>query len=62
VADYLVNKKRREMTHFEEGYNVTVNIQTGLNVLPEHLRIRCLNDIGAEIPIPISASDSNSRR
>ena len=62
VADYLVNKKRREMTHFEEGYNVTVNIQTGLNVLPEHLRIRCLNDIGAEIPLPISTSDSNSRR
>ncbi|MBL8848144.1 MAG: Rne/Rng family ribonuclease [Planctomycetaceae bacterium] len=61
VADYLINKKRREMTHLEEGYHVIVEIRVGLNVLPEHLRVRCLNDIGQEIA-GLPASDSYSYR
>ena len=59
VADYLINKKRREMTHLEEGYNVVVNIKVGLNVLPEHLRVRCLTYIGQEIA-DLPGSDSYS--
>jgi ribonuclease E len=62
VADYLINRKRREMTQLEEGYNVTVNVQIGMNVSPEHLMVRCLNDVGAEILVTPTASDSYSRR
>jgi ribonuclease E len=62
VADYLINRKRREMTHLEESYNVTVNVQIGVNVNPEHLKVRCLNDIGAEIPLAAPPADSYSRR
>jgi len=61
VADYLINKKRREMTHLEEGYNVIVHIQVGMSVLPEHLRVRCLNDIGQELT-GIPTGDSYSYR
>lgn len=61
VADYLINKKRREMTHLEEGYNVVVHLNVGLNVLPEHLRVRVLNDIGQEIA-GLPAGDSYSYR
>jgi len=62
VADYLINKKRREMTQLEEGYNVTVNVQIGMNVSPEHLNVRCLNDVGAEILVAPAVTDSYSRR
>jgi ribonuclease E len=62
VADYMINKKRREMTQLEEGYNVTVNVQIGMNVGPEHLKVRCLNDVGAEILVPSTSADSYSRR
>jgi ribonuclease E len=47
VADYLINRKRREMIKIEETYNVTVSVQTGFNVGPTHLKVTCLNEVGA---------------
>ncbi len=46
VADYMINRKRREMIDLEERYDVVVNLQTGTNVSPSHLSITCLNEDG----------------
>jgi len=61
VADYLINRKRRAITKLEEEYNVTVTIQMGLHVSPEHLGVKCLNEIGGEVAI-LPTGDSYSRR
>jgi ribonuclease E len=61
VADYLINRKRRDITNLEEAYNVTVTIQMGAHAGPEHLVVKCLNEIGAEVSI-LSSGDSYSRR
>jgi ribonuclease E len=49
VADYLINRKRREMTNLEERYDVVVRVQTGLNVTPSHLVVKCFNKLGAPL-------------
>lgn len=49
VADYLINKKRREMTDLEEEYGVVVHVHSAVNVGPSHLHVRCFNDIGAAV-------------
>jgi len=60
VADYLINRKRRDIIDLEEKYGITVNIQTGVNVAPEHFVVKCLNDVGQEITI-LSSGDSYSK-
>ena len=49
VADYLINRKRREITDLEEHYDVTVNVQSGVNVGPSHLGVVCTDDKGAVV-------------
>ncbi len=49
VAHYLINKKRREIVALEENYEVAINVLAGANVGPEHLEVRCFNEVGAEI-------------
>ncbi|MBT5019560.1 MAG: ribonuclease E/G, partial [Planctomicrobium sp.] len=49
VADYLINKKRREITDLEEEYGVSVHVNTAINVGPSHLHVRCFNDNGAAV-------------
>lgn len=49
VADYLINKKRREMIQMEERYGVLVRVQTGINVSPAHLETRSFNKLGTPI-------------
>jgi ribonuclease E len=61
VADYLINRKRRDITKLEEEYNVLVTITMGSHAGPEHLVVKCLNEIGAEVAI-LSGGDSYSRR
>jgi ribonuclease E len=61
VADFLINKKRRDMTQLEEAYNVSVSVRIGQNINPEHLLVRCYNDIGAEVTV-LPSRDSYSRR
>jgi ribonuclease E len=52
VADFLINRKRRDVTSLEEKYDVIVNILTGINVGPEHLKISCRDAVGAEVHTP----------
>lgn len=54
VADYLINRKRRDVTALEERYDVIVNILTGVNVGPEHLKISCRNSVGQEVSVPVT--------
>ena len=49
VADYLINRKRREITNLEEAYNVGVSVQTGFNVGPTHLKVTCTNETGGTV-------------
>ncbi|MBW3539380.1 MAG: ribonuclease E/G, partial [Planctomycetes bacterium] len=49
VSNYLNNRKRREITALEERANVTVTINARTDVGPEHLEVRGLNEIGAEL-------------
>lgn len=49
VADYLINRKRREITNLEEACNVNVSVQTGFNVGPTHLKVTCTNENGATV-------------
>ncbi len=53
VADFLINRKRRDITQLEEQYDVIVNILTGLNVGPEHLKLTCRNAAGVELNVPV---------
>ncbi len=61
VATYLINRKRREITNLEEEYKVTVNIQARSDASPEHLGIRCFDEIGSEVHV-LSTERSHSRR
>ena len=52
VANYLNNRKRKEITSIEESSNVTISIQARTDVGPEHLILRCTDEIGSEVKIP----------
>lgn len=62
VAEYLINKKRREIIDLEEKYDVLVNIQTAINCSPEHMGIKCLNDIGTEVTSSPPRGESSGKR
>lgn len=49
VANYLNNRKRREITALEERSNVTINVIVRLDVGPEHVVIRATDEIGNEV-------------
>jgi ribonuclease E len=49
VANYLNNKKRREISILEERSNVVISVNALPDVVPEHLSIKTFDDIGAEI-------------
>ncbi|MEX2288379.1 MAG: Rne/Rng family ribonuclease [Planctomycetaceae bacterium] len=53
VGNYLNNRKRREITELEQRCNLVVNINARTDVGPEHLRLRCTDDIGAELKVPL---------
>lgn len=61
VAEYLINKKRREIIDLEEKYDVLVNIAPTVNSGPDHMIIKSLNDIGAEVTI-LPPGDSYKKR
>ena len=52
VANYLNNRKRKEITSIEDGSNVTIAINARTDVGPEHLVIRCTDEIGSEVKFP----------
>jgi ribonuclease E len=41
VANYLNNRKRRELARLEDEGNVTVQVLEAQGVPPEHLVVRC---------------------
>lgn len=52
VAAHLNNLKRREITQIEAERDVRVNIIARNDVAPEHLFVKCEDEIGANVPIP----------
>ncbi len=60
VANYLNNRKRRDITAIEEGYKVAVAVSARTDVNPEHLVVRCTDEAGAEVRIS-QVSDSKSK-
>jgi len=51
VSAFLNNRKRRDITQTEEQYEVSINITSRTDVSPEHLIIKCFDEIGSEIKI-----------
>jgi ribonuclease E len=49
VAGWLNNKKRKDLAKVEEDCDVTILIEARGDVGPEHLSIRCEDEIGKEI-------------
>ena len=57
VASDLANRKRREIAAIEEGTKTSISIEGRNDVPPEHLIIKCYDDIGTEIH-ELTAQDS----
>jgi ribonuclease E len=49
VANYLNNRKRREITALEERSSVAISVIVRLDVGPEHVIIRATDEIGNEV-------------
>lgn len=58
VSNYLNNLRRKDITSLEDEYNVVVGIHARTDVQPEHLVIKCTDEIGNEIKI-LAPGDSN---
>ncbi|HTQ39441.1 MAG TPA: Rne/Rng family ribonuclease [Pirellulales bacterium] len=52
VADYLHNKKRRDIAHLEDQGNMTIQVYGKEEAAPEHLVIECFDSAGREIKLP----------
>jgi ribonuclease E len=63
VANYLLNKKRREIARLEESGNLAVSIAGAVGVPPEMLEMACLDNNGNEVKlVPTAPAPSRSRR
>jgi ribonuclease E len=51
VANYLNNKKRRELVQLEQDNNVEVQVVSGEGLSPEYLKIDCFDANGREVRI-----------
>jgi ribonuclease E len=49
VANYLNNKKRRELVQLEQENNVEVQVISGEGLSPEYLKIDCVDANGREL-------------
>lgn len=49
VADFLNNRKRKEIALYEEQGNVKIDLASRTDVGPEHLKLRCLDTSGNEV-------------
>jgi len=49
VANYLNNKKRRDLVQLEQGNNVEVQVVSGEGLSPEFLKVDCLDANGREV-------------
>jgi ribonuclease E len=53
VANYLNNKKRRELVQLEQENNVEVQVVSGEGLSPEYLKIDCVDANGREVRMGI---------
>jgi len=57
VAEFLLNRKRRELAKLEESGTFTIHIRAVHNVSPEHLELRCFdkndNEVNLIPPEPV---------
>ncbi|MCG8587173.1 MAG: Rne/Rng family ribonuclease, partial [Pirellulales bacterium] len=51
VAEYMMNKKRREITRLEEERDVTIEIHAAQHAMPEFLQLKCTDAEGREIKV-----------
>lgn len=59
VANYLNNRKRKVITKLEDRSDVIISIHARNDVSPEHLVLRCTDDIGREVKnLPAATSKS----
>ena len=58
VANYLHNKKRREIARLEDQGNMTIQVYGKEEASPEHLVIECLDAVGREIKLPMVTGGS----
>jgi ribonuclease E len=49
VANYLNNKRRKDITNLEDTAKTSIIINARTDVEPEHLTARCYDDIGNEV-------------
>jgi ribonuclease E len=61
VANYLNNKKRRDLIQYEENSKVAIQIVSRTDVNHEHVVIRCYDSAGLELR-QAGGEDSKSRR
>ena len=61
VANFLNNRKRRDLTKHEVDANVTITIQARNDISPEHLQIRVLDASGTEIKFLTSELSKSGR-
>jgi len=52
VANYLNNKKRRELAKIEDSNNVQILVLGGEGLSPEYLKLDCLDANGREVKFP----------
>lgn len=52
VADYLHNKKRREIAHLEDQGHMTIQVFGKDESSPEHLILECVDASGREVKLP----------
>jgi ribonuclease E len=62
VANYLNNKKRREITGIEESCKVTINIIARSDVGPEHLSLKLLDEGGSELRSNVMPAVTSAKR
>jgi ribonuclease E len=58
VADYLHNKKRREIAHLEDQGGMTIQVYGKEEAAPEHLLLECLDAAGREVKLPTPGAAS----
>jgi ribonuclease E len=49
VANYLNNRKRKAITNIEDHANVSIIVDVRSDAGPEHLQLRCTDEIGSEV-------------
>jgi ribonuclease E len=66
VADYLVNRRRREIAQLEDRGGMTVSVIGLRDVAPERLELVCLDANGSEVPLappaPVARQHHHRRR